>query len=75
MAKKIEVGVLMSVFIFVAGCFSVPIIVYVNSFEDTSSEVALIEMLVEQFDINGCSQKVQLAIAIVVFVLLIYACG
>ena len=58
MAKKIEVGVLMSVFILVAGCFSVPIIVYVTSSEDTASEVALIEILVEQFDINECSQKV-----------------
>ena len=61
MARKIEVGVLMGVFILVAGCVSVPIIVYVTSSQDTANEVALIETLVELFDINGCSssQKVR----------------
>ena len=51
--------VLISVFILVFGCFSVPIIVYVTSSEDNASkEVALIEMLMKQFDIDECSQKV-----------------
>ena len=61
MARKIEVGVLMGVFILVAGCVSVPIIVYVTSSQDTANEVVLIETLVELFDINEClsSQKVR----------------
>ena len=61
MARKIEVGVLMGVFILVAGCVSVPIIVYVTSSQDTANEVALIETLMELFDIKECSssQKVR----------------
>ena len=66
MARKIEVGVLMGVFILVAGCVSVPIIVYVTSSQDTANEVGLIKTLVELFDINECSssQKVYIRIAV-----------
>ena len=52
-------ALLTSIFIFVAaGFFSIPIIIYATSTQDTTGDSVVIETLVEQFDVNECSQQV-----------------
>ena len=65
MERKIKVALLSSSFIFVAvGFFSIPIIIYATSTQDTTGDSVVIETLVEQFDVNECSQQVWIAISI-----------
>ena len=58
MEGKIKVVILTNVFIFVAGVFSIPIIIYATSTQDTTSDSVVIETLAEQFNVNECSQQV-----------------
>lgn len=59
MERKIKVALLTSIFIFVAaGFFSIPIIIYATNTQDTTGDSVVIETLVEQFDVNECSQQV-----------------
>ena len=50
-----------SVFILVAGCFSIPIIIFATSSQDSASDSSVIEILADQFNINECSQQVRIA--------------
>ena len=58
METKIEGAIIASVFILVAGCFSIPIIIYATSSQDSNSDSIAIEILADQFNVNECSQKV-----------------
>ena len=58
MERKIEGGILTSVFILVAGCFSIPIIIFATSSQDSTSDSVVIEILADQFNVNDCSQQV-----------------
>ena len=58
MAGKFEVLILMGVFIIIAGCFSIPIIIYATSSQDTAASTnAALKKLVENFDVNKCPQQ------------------
>ena len=59
MERKIEGTIMASVFILVAGCFSIPIIIYATSSQDSNSDSIAIEILADQFNVNECSQQVR----------------
>ena len=50
-------AILTSVFTFVTGVFSIPIIIYATSTQDTTGDSVVIETLAEQFNVNECSQQ------------------
>ena len=55
MARKFEGVIMIGVFMIVAGCFSIPIIIYAASSQDTTTNSSVV---IEQLDINQCSQQV-----------------
>ena len=59
MKRKIEGAIMTSVFILVAGCFSVPIIIYATSYQDSAGNSAIMEIFADQFNIDECSQQVR----------------
>lgn len=56
MARKIEGFIMIGVFMIVAGCFSIPIIIYAANSQDTAATNR--NVVIEQLDINACSQQV-----------------
>ena len=61
MARKIEVAILTGVFITIASCFSIPIIIYATSFQDNDTDAdAEIIKLKELINVNDCPQQVRI---------------
>ena len=60
MERKTEGAIITSVFILVAGFFSIPIIIFATSSQDSASDSVVIEILADQFNVNECSQQVRI---------------
>lgn len=56
MARRIEVAILTAVFIVIAGCFSISIVIYASGSRDTANSA--IKRFKEQLGISECSQQV-----------------
>ena len=54
--KKLEIIILVGVFMIVAGCFSVPIIIFAINSQDDTGGFNILEQL--HFNINHCDQQV-----------------
>ena len=57
MARKFEAAIMTAVFLTIASCFSVPIIMYATDSHDDGSDAAIIR-LKELIDVNECPQQV-----------------
>lgn len=64
MAGKLEVIFMASVFVIVAGCFSIPIIIYATNYQDDTIKRSILDQL--NFDITGCPQKVRITTSTIV---------
>lgn len=58
MERKIEGAIIAIVFILVVGCFSIPIVIYATSSQDSTGDSVVIEILADQFNVNECSRQV-----------------
>ena len=54
--KRVEIIILVGVFVIVAGCFSIPIIIFVINSQRDAGGLNILEQL--RFDINRCDQQV-----------------
>ena len=59
MARKCEVAVLTGVFVIIAGCFSIPVIIYYAASSQDIGTDAAIKRLEELFNTNECPQEVR----------------
>jgi len=57
MERKIEVIIMVALFVIFVGCFSIPTILYATD----SSDVTPTRSTVDQLDINNCSRQVAIA--------------
>ena len=53
MARKIEVVIITTIFTIVAGCFSIPIIIFATDSQDVTSG----GNIADQLDISDCAQR------------------